>query len=200
MKKILFLLVTLLLFAAAGCEKENPTPTPMPKTDKVAAIFELSYGKRKKITYGNNQKIEISLQHVVDSVRVNCAVVQFRKPEYMLLERTHAYLKINKDAVLVKVSSKPCGALEYRNDRDNIQDVVHYINDEIIAAPAYEEADTSDTSYFHRKFVGLFGEGTPIRHTPLRIYMAKAFPDILILKVRDAQPKDYKFIFILTYQ
>ena len=193
-KYMIWIGALLLLFVAVGCEKENPTPTPMPKTNKVAAIFELSYGKRKKITYGNNQKIEISLQHVVDSVRVNCAVVQFRKPEYMLLERTHAYLKINKDAVLVKVSSKPCGALEYRKEGNDIQDVVHYI-DEIIATLAYYK---TDSSYFDQEFVSYFGEGTPIRHTPLRIYMAKAFPDIL--EVRDAQPKDYKFIFILTYQ
>lgn len=176
---------------ATGCEKEHSVS--MPKTDKVAAIFELSYGQHKKITYGKNEKIEISLQNVIDSVTVNCALADFQKPEDMLSVRTHAYLRINKSAELVKVSSKPCGAIDYREDVDNIQDVVRYI-DEIIAAPAYQ----SHPSYFIQSFVNLFGEGTPIAHTPLRIYIAKSSPHLF--EMHNAQLKDYKFIFILTYQ
>ena len=186
-----FSVLFLLLMVATGCEKEHSVS--MPKTDKVAAIFELSYGQHKKITYGKNEKIEISLQNVTDSVTVNCALADFQKPEDMLSVRTHAYLRINKSAELVKVSSKPCGAIDYREDVDNIQDVVRYI-DEIIAAPAYQ----SHPSYFIQSFVNLFGEGTPISHTPLRIYIAKSSPHLF--EMHNAQLKDYKFIFILTYQ
>ena len=168
-------------------------PMPMPKTDKVAAIFELAYGQSKTIAYGKNEKIEISIQNVVDSVDVNCAFVDFQKPEDALSVRTHAYLRINKSAELVKVSSKPCGAIGYREDVDNIQDVVRRI-DEIIAAPAYQ----SHPPYFMQSFVNLFGEGTPIAHTSLRIYMAKSYP--FLFEMHNAQLKDYKFIFILTYQ
>lgn len=201
MKTKFILLISVLCLIVAGCSKERepeppapaPTPTPMPKTDKVAAIFELAYGQRKKITYGKNEKIEISIQNVVDSVDVNCAFVDFQKPEDALSVRTHAYLRINKSAELVKVSSKPCGAIDYREDVDNIQDVVRYI-DEIIAAPAYQ----SHPSYFIQSFVNLFSEGTPIAHTPLRIYIAKSSPHLF--EMHNAQLKDYKFIFILTYQ
>ena len=160
---------------ATGCEKEHSVS--MPKTNKVAAIFELSYGQHKKITYGKNEKIEISLQNVVDSVDVNACL-----------------LRINKSAELVKVSSKPCGAIDYRKDGDDIQDVVRYINEEIIETPAYK----SDPSYFLQPFVMLFGEGTSIQNTSLRIYMAKSYPNLF--EMRNAQLKDYKFIFILTRQ
>ena len=187
-----FSVLFLLLMVATGCEKEHSVS--MPKTDKVAAIFELSYGQHKKITYGKNEKIEISLQNVIDSVTVNCALADFQKPEDMLSVRTHAYLRINKSAELVKVSSKPCGAIDYIQDGDDIQDVVRYINEEIIETPAYK----SDSSYFLQPFVMLFGEGTSIQNTSLRIYMAKSYPNLF--EMRNAQLKDYKFIFILTRQ
>ena len=202
MKTKFILLISVLCLIVAGCSKERepepsapaPTPTPMPKMDKVAAIFELAYGQRKKITYGKNEKIEISIQNVVDSVDVNCAFVDFQKPEDMLSVRTHAYLRINKSAELVKVSSKPCGAIDYRKDGDDTQDVVRYINEEIIETPAYK----SDPSYFLQPFVMLFGEGTSIQNTSLRIFMAKSYPNLF--EMRNAQLKDYKFIFILTSQ
>ena len=186
MKTKFILLISVLCLIVAGCSKERepepsapaPTPTPMPKMDKVAAIFELAYGQRKKITYGKNEKIEISIQNVVDSVDVNCAFVDFQKPEDMLSVRTHAYLRINKSAELVKVSSKPCGAIDYRKDGDDIQDVVRYINEEIIETPAYK----SDSSYFLQPFVMLFGEGTSIQNTSLRIYMAKSYPNLFEMR------------------
>lgn len=168
-----FSVLFLLLMVATGCEKEHSVS--MPKTNKVAAIFELSYGQHKKITYGKNEKIEISLQNVVDSVDVNCAFVDFQKPEDALSVRMHAYLRINKSAELVKVSSKPCGAIDYREDVNNIQDVVRYI-DEIIAAPTYQ----SHPSYFMQSFVNLFGEGTqgnrikmslPLRYGKDRLFL-----------------------------
>ncbi|WP_319229754.1 hypothetical protein [Draconibacterium orientale] len=138
------------------------------------------------------EKVELSIMDVDDSVNVDCSLTDFSNNlDGPLSVRIYSYLQINNQDKIVKIASKPCGALFYENDGHDIQDVNDLIND-LESAPA----NLNDSSYFVDAFINLFGEGSLIQNTPFRIFMAKASPTNY--NQPDATIEDYQFVFIVT--
>lgn len=183
----IFLLLSLM---SVGCEEKDQIVSPSYIGD-IVSVFELKYDHSKEITYGG-EKIEFLVKNVIDSVSIDCSLADFADNQKGTLDiRIYAYLQVNGQNETVKVESKPCGALLYANDDQDVQDVVGLIND-LQSAPANSES----SSYFTNAFVDLFGEGFLIENTSFRIFIAKAFPTKYIQP--NANKEDYKFIFILT--
>lgn len=181
----------LMAILVAGCKKEKLVSETF--VGNIESVFELKYGDSRKLTYAG-KKIEITIKNIEDKVSINCALADFGNNQEALSNiRLYAYLQINNQDKILKVSSKPCGALPYENHGHDIKDVEDLIND-LESAPA----NSKDSSYFTDAFINLFGEGSTIENTPLRIFMAKAFP------TKYGQPnaniEDYSFIFIVTTQ
>lgn len=185
--------ILFILLFGAGCDNEKSRLILSSDIGDVISVFELNYGTSKEIVY-KGKKIVFAIDDVQDRVSVNCSLVDFANNSYDLSPiKVCTYLSVNDEKAPLKVESKPCGAILYKNDGSDIQDIEGRI-EEMKAA----SANSSHEAYFTDTFIDLFGEGTQIENTPYRIYLAKAFP------VRYEQPgatkKDYKFIFILTYK
>ncbi len=181
----------LLALMVAGCEKETSESFLSENVGNLVSVFELKYGDSKTITCGE-EKIELSIKDIKDNVSINCSLADFsNNNEGPLAIRIYSYLQVNNLNPFVKVESKPCGALVYKNNGNDIQDIQNMIN-ELKSAPA----NSGDNTYFTNAFVNLFGEGSPIENTSFRIFMAKAFPTKY--DQPNANMDDYKFIFIVT--
>ena len=187
---ILMMTASLFLVGGMGCENENSLSI----TDEIGQIinvFQLTHDNIVEVVH-NNSKMEISLQNVKDDVTINCELADFSDNiEGRSKIRVYSYLKINNNVEIIEVASKPCGALPYKENKDNVQEVVDLIN-ELKSAPANSKSDT----YFTNSFINLFGEGVSIKNTPYKIFMAKAFP--INYNQPTAKLENYKFIFILT--
>lgn len=185
--------ILFILLFGAGCNNEKSSSILSSDIGDVISVFELNYGTSKEIVY-KGEKIVFEIDDVQDRVSVNCSLVDFPNNSYDPSPiKVCTYLSVNDEKAPLKVESKTCGAILYKNDGSDIQDIEGRI-EEMKAA----SANSSHEAYFTDTFIDLFGEGTQIENTPYRIYLAKAFP------VRYEQPgatkKDYKFIFILTYK
>lgn len=188
--KISFIFLFLCILGA-GCEKENLKSFLSNDVGDLISVFELKYGDSKEITY-DGKKIELSVKDIKDSVSIDCSLADFSDNKQGLLAiRIYSYLQFNNQDKIVEVISKPCGALTYKNNGSDIQDIYNMISD-IKSAPA----NSKDNTYFTNTFINLFGEGLQIENTSLKIFMAKAFPTKY--DQPNANANDYKFIFILT--
>ncbi len=190
--KIGYFVISFLLLVA-GCESEKNSTFLSYEIGDVLSVFELKYGDSKAFDY-KGEKIVLTIDDVQDSVTVNCSLTDFTNNSLGPSQiKICTYLSVNDEKVPLKVESKPCGAILYKNDGSDIQDIEERI-EEIKNAPANLTLDT----YFTDTFINLFGEGTQIENTPYRIYLAKAFP--VSYEQPGATKEDYKFIFILTYK
>jgi hypothetical protein len=188
---ILLLLPLCAVLLVAGCEKNESSPVISDDIGNLLSVFELKYGDSKEITY-NGEKAEISITNIEDSVTIDCSLADFsNNQDIPLTIRVYSYLQINNQNKIVKVASKPCGALPYKYNGHDTQDVNDLIRD-LESAPA----NLNDNSYFEDEFINLFGEGSLIENTPLRIFMAKAFPTKF--NRPNASIEDYRFVFIVT--
>lgn len=179
----------LILIVATGC-KEDTAQNESDNIGTIVGVFELSYGNPKIILDGDKE-LAVSLTSVRDSVMVNCALVDFAEPNAALDVRVYAYLEMNNQNEDVEIASKPCGALYYANDGQDLEDVLTYIN-EIESDPANQ----GNSSYYSDTFMNSFGEGSFIDDSQYRIFMAKASP--LYYDQPNATLGDYRFVFILT--
>lgn len=186
--------ITLLFlsFMGAGCENEvSPVSFMSDDINTLVSIFELKYGDTKEVTY-NGETIKLSIKDVRDNVSVNCSLVDFtNNQEGPLNIRIYADLLVNNTNKTVSVASKPCGALHYG---DNGQDIQHV--NELINTLKSDPANSKVSSYFADAFIHLFGEGTSIENTSFRVFMAKAFP--VNYEQPNSRIEGYKFIFIVT--
>jgi len=205
MKKIISNLIVLalllLMIQGSGCKKDGQSATQKKSSSegdslvtgvgRVVSIFELKYGENKEIAY-DGLKLKFSIKSVIDDVSVNCSLVDFgNNHDGPKAVRIYSDLVFNDSDVPLQVGSKPCGALNYSDNKDNIQEIANLI-ETIKAAPAM----LTDTTYYNDTFINYFGEGSKILNTSLRVYMAKAYP--VKYDKPDARLEDYKFIYILT--
>ncbi|MDR3328430.1 MAG: hypothetical protein LBT04_10070 [Prevotellaceae bacterium] len=146
-------------------------------------VFELKYGEEKTLSV-NGESMTFSIIEVVDSVLVDCFLTDFISPEDMEKVRIHAFLngEINGENNVIKISSKPCGTLQY-NDSSDVEDIYNLI----------AEWNESSPSYCAQETVNEFGTGTAIRNDFL-LHIAKAYP---LLHAQTSQ-EDYKFIFLIS--
>ncbi len=187
----LLLLPLCVVLLGAGCEKDESISVVSDDIGNLLSVFELKYSDSKEITY-NGEKIELSIKNIEDSVTIDCSLADFsNNQDAPTTIRVYSYLQINNGDKIVKVASKPCGALFYENNGYDIQGVKDLIND-LESAPA----NLKDSSYFVDAFINLFGEGSFIENTPFRIFMAKASP--INYNQPDANIEDYQFVFIVT--
>lgn len=192
-KIILWIGALFLLMVGAGCEKKTDITTDQQKIGNVVEVFELAYGQSKEIIYGEKDKFIISLRDIKDDVTINCSLADFKNNEEYASVRVYSYLKVDNERELIKVSSKPCGALKYKGNGDEVKDLTRLIED-IKAAPA----NVKNPSFFSDHFMSLFGEGTPIKQGSFRIFIGKV--SLNRYTTPEANAQDYKFIFILTKQ
>ncbi len=190
-KIILWIGALLLLMVGAGCEKK--TDITQQQIGNVVEVFELAYGQSKEIMYGEKEKLIISLRDIKDNVTINCSLADFKNNEEYASVRVYSYLKIDNERELIEVASRPCGALKYKGNEDEVKDLTRLI-EEIKTVPA----NVKYPSYFSYHFMSLFGEGTPIKQGFFRIYIGKVSLDKYTTP--EANTRDYKFIFILTKQ
>ena len=191
LRTLLFLLPFCMVFLGVGCGDDESDTGVSDNIGEIIAVFELKYGDSKEII-SKGEIIEFSITDVEDSVNVDCSVTDFsNNQDGPSMVRVYSYLQINRQDKIVKIASKPCGALFYENDGHDIQDVNDLIND-LESAPA----NLNDSSYFVDAFINLFGEGSLIQNTPFRIFMAKASPTNY--NQPDATVEDYQFVFIVT--
>jgi hypothetical protein len=176
----------------AGCRNdEDPNHDISYDIGSVLNVFELKYGELKEIIY-NGDTVAISIANIEDSVTVDCSLVDFSNNQDAPLSiRISSYLHIKNQSEILKVTSKPCGALPYESKGHDILDIYELI-DEIKSAPA----NIKDSLYFSNTFRNFFGEGTPIVDTPLQIFIAKAFPTFY--SHPNSSIEDYRFVFIVT--
>ncbi len=188
----LFLFPFFLVFLGTGCETEDkPDSVISDDIGSLLSVFELKYGDSKEISY-DGEKINLSINNIEDSVNIDCSLVDFsNNQEAPLSIRIYAYLQINNQNEIVEVASKPCGALFYEDTGHDVRDVKELISD-LESAPA----NLTDSFYFADAFVNLFGEGSFIENTPLKIFIAKASPTNY--GHPNASIEDYRFIFIVT--
>ncbi|MDR2853719.1 MAG: hypothetical protein LBV31_00240, partial [Prevotellaceae bacterium] len=88
---------------------------------------------------------------------------------------------------VIKIASKPCGALLYRGDGTDIQS----IKDRTDGWQTSWRTDTS--SYFRQEIPRTFGDGTLLQEN-YKIHIAKASP---YLPDTPVSIEDYKFVFII---
>ncbi|MPQ46283.1 hypothetical protein GCQ56_04615 [Marinifilum sp. N1E240] len=190
--KHLIMLTCICLLLGVGCDDNNQeTSLNENEVGSLLNVFELKYGDSKEIN-DNEQSIILSINDIKDNVRVDCSLMDFGdSSEGSLNIRVHVYLQLGDGDSYLEVKSKPCGALPYKNDENDVQDVLSQIN-ELKSAPA----NLDDDSYYNDEFINLFGEGTAIEGTPFKIFIAKAIP--FYYNQPDANIDDYKFIFIIT--
>lgn len=187
-KKILLVIPFLFLTIGISCEKDNQEKEqnlPEFNRNSIYTVFELKYGTDTTIIF-NNALIRLSLYDVIDSVLVNCALVDFQNPDNEEKTKIHAYLKVTVEEKInnIKVYSKACGALPYNdNGVSDIGDIKNMI--EIWKSSPYE-------NYVSEQFFA-FGKPTIISNTSYYINMAKAYP----IEYKQAEKELYKFIFIL---
>lgn len=178
----------LFLTIGIGCEKDNQEKEQnLPKFHKnsIYTVFELKYGTDTTIIF-NNTSIDFSLYDVIDSVSVNCALVDFQNPDNEEKIKIHASLKVTVQEKIndIEVYSKACGALPYNdNGISDIEDIKNMI--ENWKSSPYE-------NYVSEQFF-TFGKPTMISNTLYYINMAKAYP----IEYKQAENELYKFIFIL---
>ncbi len=185
---VIFLFLSLM---GAGCEKDQSVYFLSDDVGTLVTIIELKHGELKEIIY-DGEKIVLSVEDIKDSVTIDCSLADFSNNNEGPLDiRIYSYLKVNNQDTFVKVASKPCGALQYKNNGNDIQEVMDRIND-LKSAPANSENDT----YFTNAFINLFGEGSTIENTSFKIFVAKAFP--VNYNKPNASVDDYKIIFIIT--
>ncbi|WP_297087258.1 hypothetical protein [uncultured Draconibacterium sp.] len=188
---LLFLLPLCVVLLGAGCNDDGLDTSISDDIGDLVRVFELKYGDSMEVAY-KGEKVELSITDVDDSVNVDCSLTDFsNNVDGSLAVRVYSYLQINNQDKIVKIASKPCGALFYENDGHDIQDVNDLIDD-LESAPA----NLNDSSYFVDAFTNLFGEGSLIQDTPFRIFMAKASPTNY--NQPDATIDDYQFVFIVT--
>ncbi|MGE0020106.1 MAG: hypothetical protein AB7S72_10605 [Draconibacterium sp.] len=191
LKSFLLLLPFYVVLLGAGCEKEDSISVISDDIGNLLSVFELKYGDSKEIIY-NGEKVELSIKNIVDSVTIDCSLADFsNNQDAPLTLRIYSYLQINSQDKIVRVSSKPCGALLYEDNGHDVQDVNDLIRD-LESAPA----NLKDSSYFADAFINLFGEGLFIENTSFRIFIAKAFPTNF--SHPNAGIEDYRFVFIVT--
>ena len=194
MKKILSLSLLFGIFWLLGCKKENNKvdKSGSSSVGEIVEVFELRFLDTKTITV-DNQMFKFAIKDIIDSVIVDCSLVDFvNNIEGPKSVRVHTYLQVNEMPSLLKVSSKPCGTISYKNDNTDIQDVTDRINQFKTASQNLNDKN----EYYNQEFNNLFGSGSVIEGTSLKIFLAKAFP----LKYNNpgAVSSDYKFIFIVT--
>ncbi|MDR2824605.1 MAG: hypothetical protein LBB41_05340 [Prevotellaceae bacterium] len=184
MKKIFYIIISalMLVFMASwsGCEKPETTTSQ----DNDIVVFELQYGMEKTLSI-NDETITFSIIAIVDNM-INCSLVDFISPEAENEVRIHVFLNVVKNGAtqVIKVSSHPCGVLQYINDGSDLE----HINN-LLA----EWQNSAYPDYFEQKLVHTFGNGTLISNN-LFIHIAKAYP-VLYEQVPQEQ---YKFIFITS--
>jgi hypothetical protein len=159
---------------------------------EVVGIFEIKDKNSVTLTL-DNQIISIKVIEIVDSVNIDCSLADFsNNVEGTKKIRIHTYLQINKQKSLIKVSSKICGTLPYKNDNSDIQDIINRINN-----IRYISENLNDNQkYYTQEFKNMFDNGSIIEGTQFKIYLAKAFP--FLYNRPSAKSQEYKFIFILT--
>ena len=184
--------ILLLAFAlmGAGCEKEDSQFLETSTVGDIVEIFYLKYDDSRKISY-EDKEIELSIQDIRDSVTIDCSLTDFTHSEAMQSLRIHAYLKISEKAGVVEVASKPCGALPYKGNGKDIEEV-----EDLIKSLKSAPANQINSFYYENAFIDLFGKGTLIKDTPFRIFIAKASP--VKYAQLDASIRDYELVFILT--
>lgn len=192
--KLILFLFSIIYFSAFSCEKEkdNSNDLSISTIGEIVSIFEIKYLETKSIDFGN-QTINLTVNDLVDSVIVDCSLVDFGNnvdgPKKI---RIHSYLQISGINSLLKVSSKSCGPLPYKNDGTDIQDITDRINQ----MKSISIKLNDNNKYFMQEFVNLFNNGAAIEGTSFKIFLAKAFP--LKYESPNAVNSEYKFIFILT--
>jgi len=196
MKNRLSFLIPCLIISTLNlsCKKDNNEAYDYSNSEigEIESIFEIKYLETKSIDVGG-QILNLTLKNLVDSVIVDCSLIDFANnvdgPKKI---RIHSYLQINEINSLLKVSSKPCGTLQYKNDGSDIQDITDRINQ----IRAISKKLNDNNKYYLQEFSNLFDNGATIEGTPYKLFLAKAFP--LKYDKPDAVSSDYKFIFILT--
>ena len=125
-KAFLFLFLFIELATSSSCTKDNnKAESIVIGADMIA--FEIKYNELAEVTLGN-QTVKLFIKNVVDSVIVDCSLTDFFDPSGPNKIRANAYLTINAGKSLVKLTSKPCGTILYKNDGSDLQDVVNIIN------------------------------------------------------------------------
>ena len=189
---LLCVIVTSILSLSCKKEKNKSEDLSISTIGDIVSIFEIKYLETKSLDVGS-QILNLTVKNLVDSVVVNCSLVDFANnvdgPKKV---RIHSYIQINGNNSLLKVSSKPCGALQYKNDGFDIQDITDRINQ----IKSVSKSLNDNNKYFLQEFINLFDTGVTIEGTPFKIFLAKAFP--LKYDKPNASNLDYKFIFILT--
>ncbi len=195
MKTTILRISAYLLFVSligTGCrDYEKPDLVISDDIGNVISVFELKYGELKEIIY-NGDTVAISIVSVEDSVTVDCSLADFsNNQDAPLSVRINSYLQINNQEKILKVTSKPCGALPYESNGHDVLDIYELI-DEIKSAPA----NIKDSLYFKNTFRNFFGQGSPIAGISLHIFIAKVFPTYY--SHPNSSIEDYRFVFIVT--
>ena len=189
---LLSLPLCIVLFGA-GCERDMSGSSLSSDIGDLISVFELKYGDTKEFDY-KGEKIVITIEDVHDSVSVNCSLIDFENnTEDPSRIKISTYLRVNNEKSSLKVESKSCGTILYKNDGSDIQDI-----EEKIEGIRTASANLTHDTYYTDTFINLFGEGTQIINTSYSIYLAKAFP--VNYEKPDALISNYKFIFILTHK
>jgi hypothetical protein len=189
---LLLCVITCILNLSCKKEKNKSDDLSISTIGEIVSIFEIKYLETKSIDVGN-QILNLTVKDLVDSVIVDCSLVDFGNnvdgPKKI---RIHSYLQINGINSLLKVSSKPCGTLQYKNDGSDIQDITDRINQ----IKSISTNLNDNNKYYLQEFINLFDNGAAIEGTSFKIFLAKAFP--LKYDKPNVSYSDYKFIFILT--
>lgn len=159
----------LILNIITGCSEEEEI--------KVPYVFELKFGETKQFSINGND-FKISLTDVYDNVWINCELADFINgiPNDL---RTYVTLFINGKNI--QVESGLCGAMHYKNDGNDIQQVINYLS---------ECRNEDDYAYY-------FSAATIIPNSSYSIYMAKSYPVLYLSEDKNISKNDYKFIFII---
>jgi hypothetical protein len=187
---VLIILLTIGI-VGQGCSKAGQSLGKDPiKIGGIFSVFELKYGESKVFTY-NGKNITLTLKNVKDSVDFDYSLANFINTDELQKFRVNAYLQIDNKSEYLTIKSKPCGALPYVNDDKEVEDILNRIN-QIQLAPA----NSNDEKYFSDQYMALFGNGSNIDNSSLRIFITKADP--IKYKKSNALEIDYKFNLILS--
>ena len=183
----------LLIFSCVGllaCKSEDIATD---NVGQVVNVFELKYGESIGIQVDNNNYI-FALKNASNNVPC-LALVDFTDYQKQILEiRAHAYLQINGNDKLLDAQSAPGGtAFDYLNNGTDVSDIQHRI-DEFKST----SATVKDSTYFNQAFIKVFGSGTVIKNTSLKVFLAKT--NITQCQQPNATVEQYKFILIITKQ
>ncbi len=183
----------LIIFSCVGllaCKSED---VPTDNVGQVVNVFELKYGEPYEIVVDNN-KYNFSLKKVVDNVGCTEAIDFVDNEKALLGIRVHAYLQVNGNDKLLEVQSVPGGtAFNYLNNGTDVKDIQNTI-DKFKST----SLTLNDSTYFNQAFINVFGAGSVIRSTTLKVFIAKA--NLNKCQQPNATVEQYKFILIITKQ